>query len=75
MHNPLIKAPLTIWRTIREKYETNDKMQIIQWCVHDLGFKPNKMDCRLKSGITKGVRALFSLTEKVQFKDFKYTSR
>lgn len=47
--NPLLKAQLKIWNTIRDEYELEDKRQIIQWCAYDPMFKANKMDYRFKS--------------------------
>lgn len=69
--NLWIKAQLKIWNIIKEEYKLNDKLQIIQWCAYDTEFKPNQMDYRFKSWISKGILTFYSLTEKGLLKDFE----
>lgn len=40
-------------------------------CAYDPEFKPNKIDHRFKSWISKGITTFYSLTEKGQLKDFE----
>lgn len=53
VQNPWIKAQLKIWNMLRGEYKLVYKLQIIQQCAYDPGFKPNEMDYRFKSWISK----------------------
>lgn len=39
---------------IKEEYRLDRKLQIIQRCAYDPEFKPNRMDYRFKSWVSKG---------------------
>ena len=61
--NPWIKTQLKIWNKVKGEYQLNDKIQIIQWCAFDPGFRPNLTDNSFKSWISKGITTFYSLTE------------
>ena len=71
VQNPWIKFQLKIWNTIKGEYKLDHKLQILQWCAYNPGFKPNEIDYRFKFWIRKGITTFDSLTEKGQLKDFE----
>lgn len=71
VQNSWIKAQLKIWNTIKEKYKLDCKLQIMHWCAYDPEFKPNMLDHRFKSWISKGITTFYSLTEKGVLKNFE----
>lgn len=72
LQNPWIKFNLKIWNMIKREYKLDHKLQILQWCAYDPGFKPNEMDHRFKSWIPKGITTYYSLTDKGQLKNFEH---
>lgn len=64
-----LKAQLKFWNTLSEEYKLDDKFQIIQWYAYDPGFKPNILDQRFKSWITKWITTFCSYTKKWKLKD------
>uniref|UniRef100_A0AAR2JJM9 Reverse transcriptase domain-containing protein n=1 Tax=Pygocentrus nattereri TaxID=42514 RepID=A0AAR2JJM9_PYGNA len=71
IQNPWIKTQLKIWNKVKGEYQLDDKIQIIQWCAFDPGFRPNLLDNRFKIWISKGVTTFYSLTEKGKFREFE----
>lgn len=69
--NPWIKTQLKIWNKVKGEYQLNDKIQIIQWCAFDPGFRPNLTDNSFKSWISKGITTFYSLTENGKLRDFE----
>lgn len=66
VQNPQIKVQLKVW--IREEFKLDHKLQIILWFAYDPDFKPNKMDHRFKSWVSKGITTSYSITGKVNFR-------
>lgn len=57
-HNSYIKAQLKTWKLMKDEYKLGDKLLILQWVAYDPEFKPNRMDYRFKSWISKGITTL-----------------
>lgn len=73
--NPLLKAQLNIWNTIRDEYKLEDKLYIIQWSAPNPMFKINKLGYRFNSWIAREITTFYSLTEKYQLRDFEYEGK
>ena len=70
LKNPQLRFQLKVRNTNETEYKLLDKLWIIRWSAYDHDFKPNQLDLRFKTWIDKGSRTFYSLTKKLQLKDF-----
>lgn len=63
-HNLQVKSQIKIQNMLNREYKLEEKLQIMQWCPYDPGFKPNEMDHGFVSWIPKGVTKFDLLSEK-----------
>lgn len=70
IQNPWIIAQLKTWNKVKGEFKLDDKIQILQWCAFDPGFKPNLIDTTFKQWISKGITAFYTLLQNGKFKDF-----
>lgn len=71
IQNPWIKTQLKIWDKVKGLYKLDNKIEILQWCAFDPGFRPNLFDGTFKNWVSKGLTTSYSLIHNKQVKDFE----
>lgn len=73
--NPRVKWTLKTWRAIIKENELENDIIALKWCAYDSEFTPNKLDCRFKDWIAKGITALCSVMKDGKLLSFETLKR
>lgn len=72
INNPMYESLLNLWNRVMQICSLENLSWILRWCAYNSDFKPNALDKRFKSWVSKGLTSYYTFVHRGAFMSFEF---